>query len=197
MKIYLNTETCLLTLAAGSATPLTKFTAKRGDALDIEVMADLASGATGILAAKSTWSGDPVVLCPSWTAPETSGAGYLFSLSLNTTEINALLTGEVASVTLRAEITWTVGGKTRSTQTFSLIVERDVWRGDEATPTPANTLIPVVQFLDDVPANKTDFFMFDGGVAPTCGLYQAADGHYNYTFKGGWTMWRRAPIASW
>jgi hypothetical protein len=34
-------------------------------------------------------------------------------------------------------------------------------------------------------------------VAPTSGLYQASDARYNYTFKGGWTYWRRAAIAMW
>ena len=135
MKTYLNTDTGLLTLAPGSTTGITKLSAKRGDTFLLEVVpSGTIAGAAGVLAAKSTYSGDPVALAPSWTSPTTEGAGYVFSLDLNTTELNALFTGETAEVTLLAEITWTLDGAIRSTQTFSLAVARDVWRGDEPTP---------------------------------------------------------------
>ena len=55
----------------------------------------------------------------------------------------------------------------------------------------------LIVHVTDVPDTKGDFTMFAGGVAPTTGLYHAADGNYLYTFKGGWTQWRRSPIASW
>ena len=135
MKTYLNTDTGLLTLAPGSTTGITKLAAKRGDLFSLEVVpSGTISGAAGVLAAKSTYSGDPVALAPSWTSPTTEGAGYVFSLNLNTTELNALFTGETAEVTLLAEITWTLDGAIRSTQTLSMVVARDVWRGDEPTP---------------------------------------------------------------
>ena len=135
MKTYLNTDTGLLTLAPGSTTGITKLSAKRGDTFLLEVVpSGTIAGAAGVLAAKSTYSGDPVALAPSWTSPTTEGAGYVFSLDLNTTELNALFTGETAEVTLLAEITWTLDGAIRSTQTLSMVVARDVWRGDEPTP---------------------------------------------------------------
>ncbi|MEI6493197.1 MAG: hypothetical protein WCO94_11665 [Verrucomicrobiota bacterium] len=135
MKTYLNTETGLLTLAAGSATGIQKIACKRGDLFSLEVVpSGTITGASGVLAAKTTYSGEPVALASSWTAPETEGAGYVFSLNLNTTELNALFTGETPEVTLLTEITWTLSGVVRSTQTFSLVVARDVWVGDEPTP---------------------------------------------------------------
>jgi len=135
MKTYLNTTTGLLTLAAGATTGIRRIDAKRGDLFLLEVVpSGTITGATGVFAAKSTYSGDPVALASAWTAPATEGAGYLFSINLNTAELNALFTGEIAEVTLLAEITWTLAGAARSTQTFSLVVARDVWRGDEPTP---------------------------------------------------------------
>jgi hypothetical protein len=88
------------------------------------------------------------------------------------------------------------GRKTLVSQ-WPCTINRAMWRGDEATPTSAVIPIPMVQYLDDRPEHKTDFFMFPGGVAPATGLYQAADANYTYTFKGGWTQWRRSAIASW
>jgi hypothetical protein len=135
MKTYLNTETGLLTLAAGATTGIRRMDAKRGDLFLLEVIpSGTITGATGVLAAKSTYSGNPVALASSWTAPTTEGAGYVFSINLNTTELNALFTGERAEVVLLMEITWTLAGVVRSTQTFSFVVARDLWRGDEATP---------------------------------------------------------------
>ena len=140
MKTYLNIETGLLTLAAASTQGIRSLSAKRGDLLEMEVVPSAPiAGAAGIFAAKQkgTYSGDPVALDSAWSAPATEGAGYLFSLSLNTTELNALFSGETAEVTLMAEITWSLSGAVRSTQTFDLVVARDVWTGDEGAPAAA------------------------------------------------------------
>jgi hypothetical protein len=143
MKLYLNTSTGLLTTAANGTTGIRRLDAKRGDLLELEVVPSAEiTGATGILAAKEkgAYSGAAVALDSAWTAPETEGAGYLFSLSLNTEEIAALFTGEKAEVVLMAEITWTFGSVTRSSQTFDLVVARDVWQGDEGAPSPVTPL---------------------------------------------------------
>ena len=137
MKLYLNTTTGLLTLTANSGSPIRRVDAKRGDSLPIEILPDTdLTGATGILAAKATYSGAPVALAPAWTPPATEGAGYLFTLDLNTTELSDLFTGETADVTLLAELTWTLSGAVRTSQTFSLVVARDVWVGTEEIPSP-------------------------------------------------------------
>lgn len=145
MKTYLNTETGLLALTAAATQGIRQISAKRGDAFLLEVIpsAALGEGATGKFCAKSTYSGDPVALDAAWSEPATEGAGYLFALSLNTTELNALFTEETASVTLLAEITWEDETGVHSTQTFSLVVARDVWRGDEGVPTDATPEYPL------------------------------------------------------
>lgn len=142
MKNYLNIETGVLSLTAGGTTPIRRLDAKRGDWLELEVVpsAVLPDGATGLLVAKpkGNYAAAPVALDATWDAPSEAGAGYLFALSLNTTELNALFAGVVAEITLMAEITWSAAGKVRSTQTFDLVVSRDVWVGDEGVPTDAS-----------------------------------------------------------
>jgi hypothetical protein len=139
--LYLNTDTGLLTATAGATSPVRRMDVKRGDLLELEVITSpaLPAGATGLLVAKQKgiYSGDPVALDAAWEEPQTEGAGHRFALALSTAELDALFTAELAEVGLIAEITWTAAGKTRSTQTFDLIVARDVWRGDEALPSPA------------------------------------------------------------
>jgi hypothetical protein len=45
----------------------------------------------------------------------------------------------------------------------------------------------------EAPTSPTDFSMFDGGVAPTTGFFQALDNLYIYTLKGGDTEWFLTP----
>lgn len=140
MKTYLNIESGLLTLAAGAATGIRRMDVKRGDLLELEVVtsAALDAGAVGVFAAKlkGIYSGGVLALDAAWEAPVLAGAGYLFALPLNTVPLDALFTGEIAEVVLMAEITFTSAGKTRSTQTFDLVVARDVWLGTEGAPSP-------------------------------------------------------------
>jgi hypothetical protein len=143
MKTYLNIETGLLTAEANGTSPIRRLAAKRGDTLELEVVPSAPmADATGILVAKrkGIYSGEVIVLDSAWSAPETEGAGYLFSLSLNTDPLNALFIDEKSEEVLMGEITWTVGSVTRSSQTFDLVVARDVWRGDEGAPSPVTPL---------------------------------------------------------
>jgi hypothetical protein len=202
MKTYLNIETGRLTAQGGATQPLRRLDAKRGDTLEIEVVpsATLAASATGKFVAKpkGAFSSIHPILYGEWSAPAASGSGWRFSIETDTEELAALLPNETAEVTLMAEITWSVEGKTRSTQTMDLVVAQKVWRGNEVSPTPAPALPrPVVQYLADAPAHQTDFFMFPGGLPPASGLYQAATDTHIYTFQGGWTQWKRAAIATW
>ena len=144
MKTYLNTDTGLLTLAATATTGIAKLSAKRGDMFLLEVIPSAAiEGAAGKFCVKATYSGSPVALDTAWDAPVTENAGYLFSLDLNTTELNALFTSEIPEVSLLAEITWELDGAIHSTQTFSLVVARDVWTGDEGVPVNATPAYPL------------------------------------------------------
>ena len=197
MKLYLEPVSAILSLTAGSTTGISQLKLKRGDYVALEIVADLPSTATGIFAAKASIGGEPVLLFPTWSAPLTLDAGFIFALSLTTTELDALFAGGATTVTLLGEITWTVGGHARSTPTFNLIVDADVWRGDEAIPTPANVLMPAVIIVSSAPTTETDFFMFPGGVAPTFGSYEFQDDRFLYKIKGGQTLWRRTPISQW
>lgn len=142
MKAYLNTRTGLLTAVAGGTQAVRRIEGKRGDVLLLEVVPDaVIAGAVGIFAAKATYAGGVVVLDSTWTAPVVEGAGYLFEVSLNTVELDALFTDETDEAALLAEVTWTLDGVVRSTQTLSLVVARDVWRGDEPNPSEAGNLL--------------------------------------------------------
>jgi hypothetical protein len=200
MKAYLDTTTWMLTAVAGGMQPLRKMDAKRVLVLDVVLSAALPTGSNGILCLKrdKNFTGAAMALDTAWEAVSGEALTYRFTLSLNTEEIAALFTGEKETASLHADITITRPDlDTVGSQTFDVVVWRPVYQGDEQTPTPATTLVPVVQFIDDVPSAKDDFFMFEGGVAPSSGMYQTSDAQYNYTFKGGWTYWRRAAIAMW
>jgi len=195
-------------LDAAQARHLNVLRMRAGDALELVLpggpwRADLAElgkdRATARLVARQTgiYTQDPIAYAESWTAPTTEGQGYTIHLGLDTVELANLLTGETPSIDLMLELsiesTWT----TIKSQTITLHIPRALWRGDELTPTPAIYPAPVVQFIDDVPSSKLDFFMFPNAEAPTTGLFQASDSRYIYTIKGGWSYWRRTPIATW
>jgi hypothetical protein len=208
MKTYLNTTTGLLTTSAGSTTPLRSLTAKRGDRLDIEVIPDAAivGGATGLFVAKpkGSYTGEPVALDAAWDAPAVSGAGYTFLVDLNTVELTALLTSSVASVELMAEITWTAGGVVRSTQTFALTVENDIWKGDEGVPTDALDPYPLpgdiltasdindtVIGTDQLGAASGVATLDSGGKVPTGQLPDSVLGQVEY--RGTWNANTNTP----
>lgn len=200
MTTYLNVENWMLTAYSGAVQPIRRIFAKRVLVLDVVPSGEIPEGTNGVLCLKQNeiFSGEPVALDAEWVALESPLAGYRFTLSLNTEELVALFVGESPTVTLMADITITRPDEEPvATQKFEVVAERPVYRGDEQTPTPATSPTPVIQFIDDVPASKDDFYMFPGGAAPSSGMYQASDAHYNYTFKGGWTAWRRAAIALW
>lgn len=205
MRIAIDLDDRTIRTWAGQA--LSELTAKRRDRFPVEVRflrggigQELANGATATIGIKSSgaYASEFLASSSDWTkSGKGSGSTYRFDLTLNTVEMDSAFSSAPDSISASLEVEYVQGTYRESSMPINLVVGNDYVRGDEATPTPANTLIPVVQFIDDVPSSKTDFFMFPGGTPPASGLYQAADGHYNYTIKGGWTMWRRSPIASW
>ncbi len=68
--------------------------------------------------------------------PTDQNSGYLFEIDLNTAALGALFIAQTTEVALMAEVTWTASGITRSSQTFDLVVARDIYRGDEINPSP-------------------------------------------------------------
>ena len=198
MKLYLDTSAAILSLNSGSTSGISNLKVKRGDYVPLEIIGDIPIGATGVFAAKATIGGTLILFTSSWTAPSTDGGGYILGVSLNTTELNALFTTGVTSVTLFAEITWSAAsGQFRTTQTFNLLVEADVWTGGEMVPTSTNLLLPMVTIVSAAPAHENDFTMFTGNVAPTVGSYEFQDDRFVYKIKGGQSLWSRIQLSGW
>ncbi|MEI6036093.1 MAG: hypothetical protein WCS65_17650 [Verrucomicrobiae bacterium] len=211
MEITLHLPSGKLLASRASRIPLGQLhlTARNTLGLSVWIVDDSLSvipapGSSLVLSARPNSSLAAATLLLLATLAET-GTGetlhYTGTLSTKTEEIADLFTGTISRTRYPALLDIDAVSSDGSRQTIlaqqDLFLLRAIWNGDENIPTPSTTVAPVVMFLDDVPASKTDFFAFPGGVAPSTGLYQAADGHYNYTIKGGWTMWRRSPIASW
>ena len=139
MKLYLDTNACLLSLSQGGSNTSVNLPAKAGTTLELEIFpsSDLSGDATGVLTTKpkGNYGASPVARALSWTAPTTSGAGYLFALDLNTSELLDLFTGTVDTVQLMADITWVSDGKTSKSQTFTISVGRPVATTDDGSPT--------------------------------------------------------------
>ena len=56
-------------------------------------------------------------------------------------------------------------------------------------------LVTVLQFVSTVPLSDTDFSMFGGGIAPSVGMYRAAEPTKDWVFVGGWSAWRHSVLA--
>ena len=159
MKTYLNVISGLLTLAAGAQQGLKKIDVF-DDNFVLQVVPDaVITGATGILAAKvsGSYSGNPIVLDAAWeaishtisippVAPATEPTQqtvfdwFEFVLNMTSEEYLALFTGETPSVTLMAQVTFTVEGNVRRTQKFELVCYRPVYRVGDVTPHPTQAM---------------------------------------------------------
>ena len=159
MKTYLNVTTGLLTLTASAVQGIKKLDVF-DDNFVLQVVPDATiTGAAGILAAKVTdiYSGNPVVLDAAWevishtvsippVAPATEPTEetvfdfFQFVLDMTSEEFLALFSGEKPSVTLMAQVTFTIEGNVRRTQVFQLVCARPVYRAGEVIPHPTETM---------------------------------------------------------
>jgi hypothetical protein len=200
MELFFTPSTGLLSQTASAIVPPDRIPAKAGTLfhLDVYSMESFSESATGILSAKQkgSYTGNLAAQEVGWTALS-NPTRYHFDLDLNTTEIMAMFSNETPMVILMLEISWTDGTEQGKSQTFEMALSRQVYRGDEQIPTPATVQYPVIIYVETCPVNQTDFFMFDNGVAPAGGLYQATDSRFIYTYKGGDAAWTRTPKASW
>jgi VCBS repeat-containing protein len=130
-RVFLNTKTGALSSPCGE--PVTRLYAKRGTSWDLEVVPDVEidEESAGWFSAKATAGGD-LLAHGMWTLQE--DGTWLFSLSLRGTDLAALFTGSTAQLELLAEGTFVVSGKTRKSQTIRLVVERDIYGGEEIEP---------------------------------------------------------------
>lgn len=145
MRLYLNTETGGLSLQV-SGPPLQRLDVKQRDVMRLEVFPSTAlpQGTSGIFAVKETFDGEVMAFAAAWSAPEQSGAGYVFVVNLHTAVLEEKFTGDVAQVKLRAELRWERSpGDVRRSMTFDLVVARAVYLGEEGAPIslPEGTLV--------------------------------------------------------
>jgi hypothetical protein len=138
MKLYLDTNSWLLSPAPGGSNTTVILQAKQGTDLAIEIIPSrpLESGALGSLIAKpkDDYAASSVSWDLAWENPATSESGYRFDLSLKTAALGDLFTGSVKSIPLMAEITITQGSEVSKTQTFAINVARQVSIGEAGTP---------------------------------------------------------------
>ncbi len=155
MRLYVDLETLQLIDGPGFRNPVSAIRFKRGDAAQLEVTF-LTSGTT------PATIGDPATLElqfgikprgrydvgylvheTEWTLPEpeAESPAYLCTPSFNTAELDSAMQvgsaagSELSEVMLMGEITWREGaGEPTSTRTFLVVVENDVNRGTEGTP---------------------------------------------------------------
>ena len=163
MRLHVDLETLQLIEGPGFRNPVTSLRFKRGDGARLEVVF-LENGTT------PATIGDPATLelrfgvkprgryesgylvhTADWTLPAEGATDPVYgcSPSFNTVELDAALGvgsvagSELAEVTLMGEVTWREGaGAPTSTRTFLVVVENDVNRGTEGTPTGATPAYP-------------------------------------------------------
>lgn len=148
MDLYINSANKTIISDPQFRTPISSISFKRGDSADILISFYDNSGSIetvsynrgiqfGIKEA-NVFNGDYVVYTDDIT-PLSASNQYSVSPSFNTTELNAQLSSNEASVTLMLEITWTDDGGTSwsSTNTIPCIVYNDVIKDGEELPTSA------------------------------------------------------------
>jgi hypothetical protein len=120
--------------------PLPELSFKRGD--DATINLAFVSGNTSLSAVSGIglkfgikqagdYDGSPIVYTDEYT---TAGTNYVLNPSFNTTALNSLLSGDVASVAGMLEIEWTVSGVVASSNTQAVTINNDVIKNGELTP---------------------------------------------------------------
>ena len=162
MKLYVDLATLQLIEAPGFRNAVTSMRFKRGDAAELDV-AFLTGGTTPAflgdaedveihfgVKVSGSYGGSYLAHSAVWTMPdpESLSPSYVCCPSFNTVELDEAMlvgeTGELSSITLMGEISWTVGdGEPTSTRTFEIVVDNDVVRGSEINPTRATEGLPV------------------------------------------------------
>lgn len=155
MNLYVDLSNLTLVNSATDRRAVTRISAKRGDALPLElrfvrngapVRLDASTAITFAIKESGKYDDDPVVLEQSFTASAVgtpdSDPHYTATPSLSTVEldtlflINADTSDDPSSIDLMAEISWEATGDSGPTtcRTFGARIENDVYRGNEGTP---------------------------------------------------------------
>ena len=184
MKLYVDLETLQLIEAPGFRSPITSLRFKRGDAATLEVVF-LLNGTTPaaltgtpaemVFCVKKNLSAESPVLmlAHDWTLDEETLI-WSSALASDTVAMTNLL-GNLAHIDLLGELSWTLTGGANTTQTVTVRVFNDIWKGTEDTPlvlpTPAEWLearletLGLLNLLEGpapVPSFLTDGFSLRG-----------------------------------
>jgi hypothetical protein len=141
MQLYIDSSTNQFITDPLFKSPLPELSFKRGD--DATVNLTFVSGNTSLSAVSGIglkfaikqagdYDGSPIVYTDEYT---TAGTNYVLNPSFNTTALNSLLSGDVASVAGMLEIEWTVSGVVASSNTQAVTINNDVIKNGELTPT--------------------------------------------------------------
>jgi hypothetical protein len=159
MRLYVNLDNLQFISAPGVNRVPEAITFKRGDAAVVQVRF-LDGGVTPVrlpegvalvfvVKAQGDYDGTPLAISDVWTAPPIGEFDYTCYPNFNTVELNTALRSDgfvgndLPYITTMFEITWSVGaGLPTSTKTFPLTVYNDLYKGSEASPTPASLSYP-------------------------------------------------------
>jgi len=217
LPLFFNTATRKFQTGALDSRPVTSLTLKRGDTCEFAVrfitdgaVVELGSGAAGKIGMKEDgdYNGDFVASDTSWTKTGTGTSTiYTFNVNLATDELNALLTGDTASVDLMMEMEYTISGVIVSSPKITVTVENDVVKGDETGPTLTGGTVPPVNEEIDVTGALTS----DGSTPIVINLplayngisnskpvyYDPGDGNAIEWSGTYWAFITSAPAAEW
>jgi hypothetical protein len=223
MELFIELETLKLVTSQTDRREQRTLTIKRGDALPLKVRflesqtptrLDATTVINFALKESGKYDDDPVVLEQSFTASTVedpdSDPHYTASPGLNTTELNDLFlidsdsSNDPESVSLMGELSWKASGESGPTsiKTFSVVVENDVYRGDEEVlpsiqgPVVDPAAFDDIEFDDSVSvAIESGYFsagswvlnFWNGTASPT-----PSAPYLQYSSTAGWIEWLRA-----
>lgn len=223
MDLYVELETLKLVTSVTDRREIRSINVKRGDALPLTVRflqnqtltrLDATTVITFALKESGKYDDDPVVLEQSFTASTVedpdSDPHYTASPGLNTTELNDLFlidsdsSNDPESVSLMGELSWKASGESGPTsiKTFSVVVENDVYRGDEEVlpsiqgPVVDPAAFDDIEFDDSVSvAIETGYFSADSWVLNFwngTANPPPSTPYLQYSSTAGWIEWLRA-----
>ena len=144
MRLYIDLDT-LAFITSRTNGSLPSLTFMRGDSLTVDLSFVQGGEAItfdtaptirfGIKASGDYDASTFLVYADTFTGP-VNGV-YTLTPSLNTSELNALLTGDTASVTGGLQVEWTVGSSVTSSLPMDVTLQNDYIKGTEGSPTPA------------------------------------------------------------
>jgi len=142
--------------------------------------------------------GELKVISPAGVVRRISGqdTGVLADLSVvegRVTTVEGIATTAVQEVEVGSGLSVSTTGTT-ATVSLSSNTTTSLGKADTALQSLPSDVVRTVSF---VPATSIDFDGNGGGTPYASGYWKSSDSLYEYTFKGGWTKWRRHRLETW